>query len=195
MSRTDKKSKFTEPQKSNNKVFIIVGIVIVALLAAGGFMVSNKSATADPNLTNVGATSYQVAEFAKVNAANENGDIVIDLNEIKNKKSLTFDIQGINYSLNNVAYNSLPILAYVTPQGNVVVASSICEPCSGFTFHIEGEHLVCNACGTRWTLEDLKGVSTQGCPNHPPAKIKYSVEGDKLIIKKGDLDKWQPRPV
>lgn len=195
MSRNEKKSKFTEPQKSNNKMFVIAGLVIVALLAVGGFMVSNQSGAADANLVNVGATTYQVAEFAKMNATEENGNIVIDFNELKNKKSITFDVQGISFSLNNgTPFNYLPLLAYVTPKGNVVVATSLCEPCSGIAFHIEGDQLVCNACDTRWSLEDLKGISG-GCPQYPPDKVKYTVEGDKLIIKKADLENWKPRQV
>ncbi len=195
MSRSDKKGKFIEPQKSNNKLFIIAGLIIVALLAVGAYAVSNNSASADANLVNVGATSYQVAEFAKINASEESGNIVIDFNELKNKKSVTFDVQGISFSLNNgTAFDYLPLLAYVTPKGNVVVATSLCEPCSGINFHIEGNELVCNACDTRWSLENLQGISG-GCPQYPPDKVKYTVEGDKLIIKKSDLENWKPRQV
>ncbi|HWI54954.1 MAG TPA: DUF2318 domain-containing protein [Desulfobacteria bacterium] len=195
MSRNEKKSKFTEPQKSNNKLFIIAGLIIIALLAVGGYAVSNKSADTDANLVNVGATSYQTAEFAKLNATEESGNIVIDLNELKNKKSVTFDVKGISFSLGNgTAFDYLPLLAYVTPKGNIVVATSLCEPCSGINFHSEGNELVCNACGTRWSLEDLQGISG-GCPQYPPDKVNYTVDGDKLIIKKADLENWKPRQV
>lgn len=195
MARNEKKDKFTGNQKSSNKMFIIAGIVIVALLAVGGFAVSQKSGTADAGLVNVGATSYQNAEFAKMNVTEEGENIVIDFKELKNKKSVTFDVQGISFSLNNgTKFDYLPLLAYVTPSGNVRVATSLCEPCSGINFHIEGEELVCNACGTRWSLEDLQGISG-GCPQYPPDKVNYTVEGDKLIIKKADLKEWKPRAI
>lgn len=195
MARSDKKEKFTVSQKSSNKKFIIAGIVIIALLAVGGFAVSQKSAATDADLVNVGATSYQTAEFAKVNATEEGDNVVIDFKELKNNKSVTFDVQGISFSLNNgTKFDYLPLLAYVTPNGNVRVATSLCEPCSGINFHIEGDQLVCNACGTRWSLEDLKGISG-GCPQYPPDKVKYTVDGDKLIIKKADLKAWKPRAI
>lgn len=194
MSRNEKKNKFTETKKSNTSTFVIAGMLIVAILAVGAFFATKKPAD-DPGVVSVGATSYQNAEFAKITATEANGDIVVDLNELKSKKSTTFEVQGINFTLNNgTSFNSLPLLAYIAPSGKVVVATSLCEPCSGTTFHIEGDQLVCNACGTRWTLEDLQGVSG-GCPQYPPDKVKYTVEGDKLIIKKSDVQSWKPRAV
>lgn len=194
MSRNDKKSKFTQAKKSNTGVYVIAG-VIIALLAVGGFMVAGKSGAADNGLENVGAVDYQgkVAEFARVTAVETGSDVVLDLNEIKDKKSVTFDVPGINFTMpNGTQFDYLPLLAYVSPKGNIMLATSLCEPCNGISFHIEGEQLVCDACGTRWTLEDLKGISG-GCPDYPPDQIKYTLEGDKLVIAKTDLQNWKPR--
>lgn len=197
VNRNDKKSKFIQPRKSNTKTFILAGVLILAVIVAGGFLMAGKSADAGADLTNVGPADYtnQTADFVKVQATETGGDIVVDLNELKSKKLLTFDIPGISFTLNNgTPFNYLPILAYVSPKGNVVVAASLCEPCSGIYFHVEGNELVCNACGTRWDLETLQGISG-GCPQYPPDKVKYTVDGDKLIIKKADLAEWKPRAI
>ena len=196
MSRNQKKSKFTEPKKSITGPWVIAGVVILAIIALGGYVAAKKPAAPEGTI-NAGAANYagQKLEFAKIQANETGGDIVVDLNELKNKKTTTFDVQGINFTLNSgTAFNSLPLLAYVAPSGNIVVATSLCEPCSGTSFHVEGTELVCNACGTRWTLEDLKGISG-GCPQYPPDRVKYNVQGDKLIIKKTDLQNWKPRAV
>ncbi|MDT3699837.1 MAG: DUF2318 domain-containing protein [Thermincola sp.] len=195
MSRNDKRSKFTETQQSSSKIFVIAGVVVVLVLAFGGFMLSKKPSTVNPNAVNVGAVSYQKADFKAVTATETGGDIVLDMNQLQTDKTVTFKIQGINFSLaNGTPFNYLPLLAYVSPKGNIVVATSLCEPCSGTTFHVEGDHLVCNSCGTRWSLESLQGISG-GCTTYPPETVNYTVEGDKLIIKKADLENWQPRQV
>lgn len=195
MSRNDKKDKFTQAKKSNTGIYAIAGVVVVVLLAVGGFMASKKSSATDANAVNVGAVSYQQAEFAATTAKESGGDIVLNVNELKTKKSETFSIPGISFSLaNGTPFNDLPLLAYISPSGNIVVATSLCEPCSGTTFHIEGDQLVCNSCGTRWTLDGLQGVSG-GCTTYPPETVKYTVQGDKLIIKKADLQSWKPRQV
>lgn len=195
MSRNDKRGKFTETQQSSSKIFVIAGVVVVLVLGIGGFMLSKKPSTVNPNAANVGAISYQKADFKTVTATETGGDIILDMNQLKTDKTVTFKIEGINFSLaNGTPFNNLPLLAYVSPKGNIVVATSICEPCSGTTFHVEGNDLVCNSCGTRWSLESLQGISG-GCTTYPPESVNYTVEGDKLIIKKADLENWQPRKV
>lgn len=195
MSRDDKKSKFTQTKKSNTGLFFISGVLVVVVLAVGGFMLSKKPSGTDAGAVNVGPVSYQKAEFAATSAAEAGQDIVLDINQLKTSKTVTFNVPGINFSLaNGSPFDYLPLLAYVSPKGNIVVATSLCEPCSGTTFHVEGDELVCNACGTRWTLDDLQGVSG-GCTTYPPETVKYTVEADKLIIKKTDLQNWKPRQV
>ncbi len=196
MSRSKKKSEFTKTKKSNTGAFIIAGVVILAIVAVGGIIAAKKPA-GSAGLINTGAVNYAgtVQDFTKIQVKESGGNIIVDLNEVKNKKVTTFDVQGIDFTLRKgTKFNYLPLLAYVSPKGNVIVATSLCEPCSGTTFHVEGEELVCNACGTRWTLEDLQGISG-GCPQYPPDKIKYTVQGDKIIIKRSDLQNWQPRAV
>ncbi len=195
MSREEKRSKFVEEKKSKASTYFLIGIVVL-IFAAGGVMYATKGIR-DKGLINVGAVDYsgQNVNFNKITASESNGDIVLDLNIIKEQKTTTFDVQGIDISLNNgTPFNYLPMLAYVAPNGNLVVATSLCEPCSGTEFHIEGDELVCNTCGTRWYLGDMSGVSG-GCPEYPPDIMKYTLEGDKVIIKQSDLQNWKPREV
>ena len=86
----------------------------------------------------------------------------------------------------------IPLLAYITPAGKLVAAVSVCEPCNSTRFHIEGNHMVCNSCSTRWDLETLKGISG-GCLNYPPDTLPHEIQGGKLTIKEVDLKNWKPR--
>lgn len=195
MSRDSKKNKFANQKQPRRGTYFLIGLAAAAAIVVGAFMLFGKSGS--EGLTNVGAVNYGSAavDFSAVEAEDSGDKIVLDLNEIKNKKSLTFDVQGVNFTLNNgTAFDYLPLLAYVSDKGNIVVAASLCEPCSGVTFHIEGDQLVCNACGTRWSLDGLQGISG-GCTTYPPEMIDYNIEGDKLIIDRAVLENWQPRAV
>ena len=62
----------------------------------------------------------------------------------------------------------LPLVIIKTPKGQTISGVRVCEPCSSFSFHIlEGKYLSCDACGTRWDIETLQGISG-GCLNYPP---------------------------
>jgi uncharacterized protein YceK len=135
-------------------------------------------------------------EFVKVQPSVSGDNYLIDLQTLQAKKYITFDAQGIKLSLiNGDQLNYLPLIAFISPKGNTVLATSICEPCSGTGFHVEGKDLVCNkACKTRWQLEGLKGISGS-CKDYPPELIKFSVKDGKMVIKLSDLKVWKMRPV
>jgi len=77
--------------------------------------------------------------------------------------------------------NYLPLIVLYAPSGNVIAGIRTCEPCGSFSMHIgEGKYLICDACGTKWDVETLKGVSG-GCPNYPPPKLTSSVSGNVEI--------------
>jgi uncharacterized protein len=91
-----------------------------------------------------------------------------------------------------VGGNDLPMIAYVAPNGRAVVATSFCEPCRSTSFHIEGDHLVCDACFTRWDLNTLEGLGG-GCKDYPPEEVVAEVRGDSLFVPTEALEGWLPR--
>lgn len=196
MSRTEKKSKFTEPQKSKTGTYFLVGILVLGIVVFAAFKIFGKSAVPEW-VVNVGEQDYsgKYIDPVKIEIEESGGQVVIDLNKVKSNKVVTFDVPDVNFVLQNgTPFDYVPILGYVSPNGNIIFATSLCEPCSGITFHVEGEQLVCNSCGTRWYLEDLKGISG-GCPEYPPEMFQYTVQGDKVMINKAYLQSWQPRVI
>lgn len=102
---------------------------------------------------------------------------------------------------NSIVYTPIPsnkevkaLMAYISPAGRLVVATAMCEPCRSQRFHIEGNVLVCDTCGTRWYLNDLQGISG-GCPQYPPEEVPYTVENGTVKVDTKILDQWQPRTV
>ncbi|MHB9149259.1 MAG: Fe-S-containing protein [Thermoleophilia bacterium] len=88
--------------------------------------------------------------------------------------------------------NLLPLMSYISPNGRLVVATSLCEPCRSTKFHIEQDSLTCDVCFTRWDLDTLAGIAG-GCVDYPPEEVQAEVSGDVVFIPAADLEGWKPR--
>lgn len=189
--QNNKRDKFTQSQKKTNKSFWVIAGVAVIFLAIGGFyLLGNKSSGVDDKAT---ATLGQKVTYSpnenlqqtKISSKTENGKVTVtSLSNLKEKKFIWTE-----YKANG---KRVPLTAIAEPSGKVVVAVSICEPCNGETFHISGNKLVCNVCGTTWDLESFKGLSG-GCQQYPPEVLPYTQNGDNLEVDQAKLDAWKPR--
>lgn len=190
-NRADKNRKFTQPQKSKTALFSIVGLLAVIIMTASYFLFANNDSTSSSVKAAVDIGQkinyspndklQQTVVISKV----ENGKaIVATLSTVKEKKFIWTE-----YKANG---KRIPLTAFIQPNGKVMVAVSYCEPCKGETFHITGNQIVCNVCGTTWDLQTLKGLSG-GCQSYPPDALTYSLNGDNLEIPQTVLDAWAPR--
>lgn len=121
--------------------------------------------------------NYSVA-FAK------NGKIIFPLDLVKEKKMVKFD-----YIHNGAA---IPLLAYLSEDGKVITAISMCEPCNSTDFHIQSDNLICNSCGTTWNLNDLEAISGS-CGKYPPDPVPSKVVGNEIQIDESLVVSWQRR--
>jgi uncharacterized protein len=130
--------------------------------------------------------------MAEVKAEVGNGLVKIPLNVLE-KKGIIQSMYDPNFDIGN-GQKGLPVMAYVSPSGRVIVAASFCEPCYSRKFHIENDQLVCDTCGTRWALGDLTGIGG-GCVKYPPAELKYTVDKSSgmIVINEPELKNWKPR--
>jgi hypothetical protein len=174
-------------------------VVVIAVGAIVGVTVYHDPTEVGGPVVSEGGVSYvdtsvdmSLLTSSQVDAA---GAVTLSVAELKSKK-----IGGFIYSrstpmpagYDSIEANGLPILAYVAPSGRLVVATSLCEPCRSYDFHIEGDTLVCNTCFTRWDLNTLKGVGG-GCLAYPPSEVTTVVEGDVIYLQQSELEAWAPR--
>jgi len=113
-----------------------------------------------------------------------NGKINVSFDAVTSKKFVAFSYFT---KRRNVA-----LLAYVSGEGKVVTAVSMCEPCNSRRFHIKGETLVCNACGSTWELDNLQSISG-ACGKYPPDVLPNTVVGQEVQIDESLVAGWQPR--
>lgn len=190
-NRVEKKQKFTQPKKSKSGLYSILGIIAVMVIAGSYFLFGNSDnsnpsvkAAADTGQT-ANYSSNDKLEQTVVESKVENGkEIVATLSTVKEKKFIRTE-----YKANG---KDIPLTAFIQPDGKVMVAVSFCEPCKSDSFHISGNQIICNLCGTTWDLQTLKGISG-GCQTYPPQALTYSLNGDNLEIPQTVLDAWSPR--
>jgi len=184
----DKKEKVLgEKRKKPYWVPISLAVLAIVLVGVGYWIIegdtgSNPKVSTQPKLNEKVDYAGQSVRMADIQAKVENGKISIPLDLLKEKKMVRFEYQG----------NGLPLLAYVTPSGRVVTAVSMCEPCRSTRFHIDDRKIVCNACGTEWNLETLKGIQG-GCLNYPPDVIPSTIDKDRIQIDEKMITQWKPR--
>ena len=186
----DKKEKVLGERK-RKPYWVPISLAVVAVVLAGvGYWLIKGDSAADPRVSSQpkvsGKVDYagQSIRMADIQAKVENGKISIPLDVLKEKKMVRFEYENNG--------NKIPLLAYVTPSGRVVTAVSMCEPCRSTRFHINDKKIVCNACGTEWNLETLKGIQG-GCLNYPPDVIPSMIEKDRIQIDEKNITQWKPR--
>lgn len=187
-----KRQKFTQKKQSKTALFSVIGVVAVVVIIGSFFLFGNN--TSNPNdsvkaAADIGQTvNYSPnvkLEQTVVESKVENGkEILASLSTIKDKKFVWTE-----YEANG---KRVPLTAFVQPDGKIMVAASLCEPCKGERFHISGNQLICNVCGTIWDLQTLKGISG-GCQTYPPEALTYSLNGDNIEVPQSVLDAWTPR--
>jgi len=183
-----KREKLLKTEKKFPFVKIVVVLLAVAIPLAWFFLKSGSEAdagsAAGTQVMQKVNYSGQNIRMTTVEAVAGSGYLDIPAQIVQDRKIVYFE-----YSKNG---KKVPLMAYITPSGKLVTAISMCEPCRSTKFHIEGDEMVCNACGTRWTLEKLQGVSG-GCLAYPPDVVAHALEGGKVKIQDALVLAWKPR--
>lgn len=188
----NKRQEFTDNNRKKGFNLLWGGVLAVVFVAIAFYVLNNDEATGERVRFTAGnfniGTAYayeKETSMTRVEPKIEGDTIIFSLEELKE--------HGLLYTripMNDNSY--MPLTSFITPTGRVVTAFSMCEPCASDTFRINKERIICESCGTVWTLEDLQGVSG-GCLSHPPEEINYEVVGDEIRIPADQVYNWTPR--
>jgi hypothetical protein len=183
MGKKSRRKRAQKQKKETNKNAIVVGAILLILLGAWGFSKMGDSDYPD----------YISGVFAEAIVSPETGKVVLPEEALAEDKMLFVDVKLDNvteeftYLGRNIILSTyrnaeyLPLIVYESPKGKTISGVRVCEPCSSFSFHIvDKKYLSCDACGTRWNIETLQGVSG-GCMNYPPPKLTTGLANGIII--------------
>jgi hypothetical protein len=72
-------------------------------------------------------------------------------------------------------------MAYVL-NDDIVVRASVCPPCRGKTYSLNGTTLICDVCAT--TFDAKTGIGISGaCVNYPKASVAYNLSDGNIVMK------------
>jgi len=163
---------------------------MLLIVLAGGWVYINMSVEKNPIIESqpviAGATKYPetVRGMSMVLSSVADGIITVPLREIEQNKFIAFE-----YVDGPVP---VPLLAYISGAGKLITAVRMCEPCNSEKFHIQGELIVCDACGTTWHLNDLTAVSG-ACGKYPPDAIPSIITDSTVQINEALVSGWRRR--
>lgn len=80
---------------------------------------------------------------------------------------------------------NMTFMAY-TFDGKTHVRADICPPCRSQSYSLEGDRLVCDACGTLFEARTGAGISG-ACVAYPKESVNYAVREGNLLMKRADL--------
>lgn len=172
-------------KNSLKNIMIILGVGVL-----GGWVYLNIPESGNPVLKespSVTAPAYYNEageQMTNATAQVENGFIVLPLDVVREKRFVRFMYGEQTYGL--------PLLAYVTNDGKIVTAVSMCEPCNSTTFHLSGKNMICNSCGTTWDLNTLEAISGS-CGKYPPDVLPNTIVGNEIHIDERSAAQWRRR--
>lgn len=186
-NKRDKVLSGSGNSKWKKHYFALITLVFIAVIIYYLQGKSSKEGNIIENQPKVSASvRYPLTRYdhAYSVAFSKNGKIIFPLDGVKERKFIKFD-----YMANN---STIPLLAYLTEDGKVITAISICEPCNSNSFHISGKNIICNSCGTTWNLNDLSAVSGS-CSKYPPDPVPSKVVGNEIQIDENLITGWTRR--
>lgn len=80
---------------------------------------------------------------------------------------------------------TMGFMAYVLNDG-IHVRASVCPPCRGKTYTLDGNTLVCDVCATTFKADTGIGIAG-ACVNYPKAAVAYETIDGNLVMKISDL--------
>lgn len=187
--KNNKREKILTNTKGSNKGKYF-GLIIILFVSAIIFYINAQPSKEEavindqPKVTDNVTYSVTRTDHSYSVAFAQNGKIILPLDVVKEKKFIKFDYVASNATI--------PLLAYLTEDGKVVTAISLCEPCNSKDFHIQGSDLICNSCGTTWDLNNLDALSGS-CGKYPPDPIPSKVVGNEIQIDEYSVTGWTRR--
>lgn len=185
-----KKEKVLGPPQSHSQRKLKVVLLAGVLILAAGWFYANIPAKTNPIIDAQPAVTDEIKypgtgqQMFDIPMKVMEGKIRIPLDLIQQKKFVAFQYV--------TPANNVPLLAYISNEGKLVTAVSMCEPCNSKRFHIQGEKLVCNSCGSTWELNNLDAISG-ACGKYPPDAIPSVVLGNEILIDEIVVANWKRR--
>jgi uncharacterized membrane protein len=161
--REDKRELFSEQEKSGSKKFIPVIVVLVAVLAIGGWFLFGAQSVGGPEVVSAG----------------QDGRIYFTATDYDDGAARYYRYKGA----------AGPINFFLVKSNDGVIRSAFdtCDVCYKALkgYRQEGNEMVCNNCDMRFSTDKINVVKG-GCN---PAPLRRQQVGDSIAIAAADIER------
>jgi nitrite reductase/ring-hydroxylating ferredoxin subunit len=105
------------------------------------------------------------------------GAVSIPVNQVENNRNVHFKIEDETGELHFMAY---------ALNGELHLRASICPPCRGIAYSLDGDVLVCDTCATTFRAKTGDGIKG-ACVNYPKAAVPFDVVDGSIVATQSDL--------
>lgn len=155
--------------KKPSMLYLVAGLLVVIL--AGSYLLKGIGKNEDAKESNANVVKSQVSDA---------GDLVIPLSEVSDKANFySYDADG----------TKLEVIAVKASDGSIRTAFNTCQVCYGSGkgyYEQEGDELVCQNCGNRFSADDVE-VTKGGCNPVPIQEADKTVDDSNITISKAYL--------
>lgn len=181
--------KSAVPKGSHTRTWLLRSLVIVVTLGGIGIFFNQILRTYHPVIDAqpvvAMTTVYRDDRIASedIDAKMVDGRISIPLDIVKEKKLVRFyDPEGVQ---------TIPMIAYITPQGKLVTAMSTSEHCGSYEFYLEGDDIHCARCASYWNMSSLEAYAC--CQKYYPDPVPSVILGNDIRIDPSIIRTWESR--
>lgn len=159
--------------KSDKPMQLVIALGVIIVIVTGLFLFTKN----DSNSQEVANSQNSTIE----SQLSESGDLIIPVADItENASFYGYDVDG----------TKLEVIAIKAPDGSIRTAFNTCQVCysSGRGYYEqEGDKLVCQNCGNRFTASDVE-VTKGGCNPVPISSDNKIVDETNITIPKSFLE-------
>lgn len=179
MTNVKKKNKKV---KNNNNLIIIIAAVALCITAGVTFAVQQNKSTNESDVNSDTAadiimdnTEVEKTDSGTVQVIAEGESLIIPISSISSTASFyTVEVDG----------TQMEVLAVADSEGGIRTAFNTCQICysSGRGYYVQdGDALVCQNCGNRFTVEQVE-IQSGGCNPWPIFPENKTVTDDTIEI-------------
>ncbi|MBS3909750.1 MAG: DUF2318 domain-containing protein [Actinobacteria bacterium] len=205
-----KRAHFVEPK--NKKPALLYVVLSVAVVAIVGFIVAYANSGKTPGSVQPTAaeakyigrylpSDFKPEKLTEPVVYDRRIDMVPVIPEVKDGKVIIKAGDVIVDRIVSFEYlrpkdgQSISMMAYIKPSGELFTGVSYCPPCQAKYHHFEADGtLTCNACGTKRDPETEAGISGS-CKLYPADAIAHELVGKNIELAEADLADWEPQPL
>ncbi len=163
--------------------FVVIIAILIVLLVQFITLEEHNVIARQPAVSKPVDYSDREIQMTDIDFRVEDGYVIFSVADVIEHRIVYIDYQGPT--------SPIPVMAYISPNGKLVTAISINEPCNETRFKIVGNDIKAEKCRAIWDMSSMEAHIC--CTNNYPDPIPSYVNGGEVRIPERTILSWNRR--